>query len=273
MSTADSTPTRSQAGRTLDTCVRSALYIIDRAIDINYHYNHDDVAFTEWFNLYQNATAEGKGPRDTTRDWTAEEVIVLLIEALQREKVDLAAVREKRGARTVRRWRAVDSAASIALGLDILQGREDRRALMRHYAAVAEQERREDAVRQEESRARRPMPYRRPPPSVFILPRGTRAKNRRKNEGKGGWKMEVTLRPAGVVKSKEKPGAKTVVLVGNEKAKEGGWSFRSLVGRSRDFGWLRDTGFDSGLRVGLFTCTVYVWVMSYVSYDSLDMAL
>ena len=133
-------PTRTRPGRTLDTCTNLVYYFIHRAIDINHHYDYHDVVITERFNWWQNGTARSKGPRDTTQNWTAEEVIVLLIEALQRKKVDLAAIREERGALTVGYWLAVDSAASLALGLDTLQEREDRRVLMRNYAAFVEQE-------------------------------------------------------------------------------------------------------------------------------------
>lgn len=127
MSTTDSTITRSQAGCTLDACTGPAHYMINRAIEINRHCRFDDVAFTEDFNLWRNGTARNKGPRDTSRDWTADKVIVLLIEALQRGEVDLAAIRNERGALTVKGWWAVDSAASLALGLDTLQERENRR--------------------------------------------------------------------------------------------------------------------------------------------------
>lgn len=218
MSTTKSTPTRSQAGRTLDTCINLVSYFINRAIDINQHYVLDDVALTEKFNWWQNSTARSKALRDTSRDWTADEVIVLLVEVLQRGKVDLAVIRGERGAPGVGYWRAVDSAASLALGLDTLREREDRRVAMRNYAEFVEQERRGEAIMREDMRARRPMPYRRPPPLVLRPPPGRRAKNGQEKR----WKMEVTRGPAGVVKSKGKPRAKSVVLTRHGEAKEKG---------------------------------------------------
>lgn len=75
---------------------------------------------------------------------------MLLVEVLQRGKADLAVVRGERGALGVGYWRAVDLAASFALGLDTLREREDRRVAMRNYAEFVEQERRGEAMTREE---------------------------------------------------------------------------------------------------------------------------
>lgn len=205
MSTTESTPTRSRVGRSLDTCTNLAYYFINRAMDRSQRYTLDNVAFTKTFNWWKNSTAREKGPRDTSRDWSAEEVIALLVEALQRGKVDLVAIRDERGALGVGDWGAVDSAASLALGLDTFQEREDRRVAMRDYAALVEKEQRREAVIKEEIRARRPPP-------------GTRAKS----GGKSVWDMVPTFRPVGVIKLKGKPRAKSVVLARLEVAKEQG---------------------------------------------------
>lgn len=185
---------RSKEGRTLETCEPLAAYFVERMIINKKHLELDDLVFTESFNHALNGYPRNDKERDTSNDWTPEEVIVLLSQLMQRDNVNFQALRAKRSRIPKNEWAAVDSAITIVLGGERIEARQQRRKSLHDHAEYI---REIEALRI--SMKTPPSPQmRKSVPIVLRVSPETRARTPKKKKEK--WTMNLTMMTPRVTK-------------------------------------------------------------------------
>ena len=136
------TPFRSKTGRSLKNCSKLAKYLMEQFVLCERHYQWDDLVFAELFNRHSNGTPQRGDPRNPAYEFTPEETMSLLAAVMLREKANFTSIyRERRHIPREERL-AVDSAVAIALRIESIEAREERRKDMRLRAEIDELTRR-----------------------------------------------------------------------------------------------------------------------------------
>ncbi|SPO02866.1 uncharacterized protein DNG_05543 [Cephalotrichum gorgonifer] len=189
--------TRSREGRTHETCENLVQYFIGRLVLNKGHHDLNDLDFAESFNHALNGYPKKGEARDVSNDWTPEEVTALLAELMTREKADFPALRRERSHIPINEWRAIDSAIVIAMGVEGIEGREERRRRMSVHAEYIK-----EVERVRNMRRKAAVVTTRKPKGAVVLRLGS--DRRPKAPKRVAWTMDIPVRLNAGVKMRTK---------------------------------------------------------------------